>query len=284
VDEAAEERRRAREVEARCQRALTEGLRQLRPDARPDGRGYVELGDNLLPGVILADIEGEFRAGAGQELAAKMRAPWSSSALAVNSFTPWRPDPGRLRLGGLSGFRRPVRFEAPCPNGVSRISPHLDVLVECGERVVGVESKCLEHVRGTQTPAVSPRYLRLRERGDPRAWSRWFAALEHVGQLVRLDGYQLVKHVLGLQRTFPGSPLTLVYLFWEPSNGDTDPLFAQHRREIGHFAELVRDDPNCQFLALSYAEHWRELGEFADSPPWLGEHLGQLRRRYLVEI
>jgi hypothetical protein len=250
----------------------------------PYSRGYVELSYSLLSSTALADIEAEFRAGAGQELATKMRAPWSSSALAVNSFFPWRVDPSRLRLAGLSGFRPPVRVEAQCPNGVSLTPPHLDVLLECGERVVGIESKCLEHVRGTGTRAVSPKYLRLRERNDPRARSRWFAALEQVGQFARLDGYQLVKHVLGLQRTFPGRGLTLVYLFWEPSNAVSEPLFDQHRREVALFAEVVRDDPSCQFLALSYAEHWRELAELADAPPWLDAHLGQLRRRYLVEI
>jgi hypothetical protein len=257
-------------------------LRQLRPDARPDRRGYVELIDNLLPGVTLADVEAEFRAGAGQELAAKMRAPWSSSALAVNSFTPWRRDPSHLSLAGLNGFRGPVHFEAQCPNGVSLTPPHLDVLLECGQRVVGVESKCLEHVRGTGTIAVSAKYLRLRERKDPRAASPWFAALEHVGQFARLDGYQLVKHVLGLQRTYPERPLALVYLYWEPSNAVGEPLFDQHRREVARFGELVRDDASCQFLALSYAEHWQELAQLSDPPAWLGEHVAQLRRRYFV--
>ena len=69
-----------------------------------DSRGYVELSDNLLPSTAVADIEAEFRAGAGRELATKMRAPWSSSALAVNSFFPWRVDPSRLRLAGLSAM------------------------------------------------------------------------------------------------------------------------------------------------------------------------------------
>jgi hypothetical protein len=167
---------------------------------------------------------------------------------------------------------------------VSLTPPHLDVLLGCGDRVVGVESKCLEHVRGTGTIVVSAKYLRLRERSDLRANSRWFAALEHVGQFARLDGYQFVKHVLGLQRTYPERPLTLVYLFWEPSNAVSESLFDQHRREVARFAELVRDDPSCQFLALSYAEHWRELAQLSDPPAWLGAHLAQLRRRYLVDV
>jgi hypothetical protein len=130
---------------------------------------------------------------------------------------------------------------------------------------------------------VSAKYRRLHEQRDPRAASQWFAALEHVGQFARLDGYQLVKHVLGLQRTYPERRLTLVYLFWEPSNAVSEPLFDQHRREVVRFAELVRDDPSCQLLALSYAEHWQELAELADPPAWLGEHLAQLQRRYFVD-
>jgi hypothetical protein len=46
----------------------------------------VEVAANLLPGIGLDDIEAEFAADAGAELESKMLAPWSSSALAVNSF------------------------------------------------------------------------------------------------------------------------------------------------------------------------------------------------------
>jgi hypothetical protein len=63
----------------------------VRPQAQPDERHYVvDVADTLLPGLLVRDIEREFQAGAGGELRFKLRAPWSSSALAVNAFLPLR--------------------------------------------------------------------------------------------------------------------------------------------------------------------------------------------------
>src|SRR5262245_38894030 len=132
---------------ARARTALGDALERVRPNAERDIRNYiVELEDNLLPGITRADIWKAFGAGAGRELEGKMRAPWSSSALAVNSFTPWQRDPVLLKLAGLSGFTGRFAFEAKCPNGVSRIPPHLDVLLERGHEIVAVESKCTEYL------------------------------------------------------------------------------------------------------------------------------------------
>ena len=164
-----------------------------------------------------------------------MRAPWSSSALAVNSFAPWAAT-RRSALAGLSGFTETLAFEAKCPNGVSRIPPHLDVLLERGDEIVAVESKCTEYLRA-KTAKVAAAYLALAEKGDERARSRWFAALAEVPSFRLLDAYQLVKHYLGLTLTYPKRPLTLVYLYWEPTNADALPLFAQHREEVERFGE-----------------------------------------------
>src|SRR5262245_54847110 len=83
----------------RTRRALGEALERVRPGVKRDEHGYVvRLEDNLLPGITRSEIEEAFGAGAGQELEGKMRAPWSSSALAVNSFAPWQRDPALLTL------------------------------------------------------------------------------------------------------------------------------------------------------------------------------------------
>jgi hypothetical protein len=139
----------------------------------------LDLEDNLLSGITRGQIEPFFAAGAGRELDEKMRAPWSSCALAVNSFAPWRKDLRLLHLVGLTGFGGEMRFEARCPNGVSRISPHLDVLPSRGEGLVAVESKCLEYVRTKrQVPAYA--YRALAEAKDARASSAWFAVLDRL--------------------------------------------------------------------------------------------------------
>jgi hypothetical protein len=264
--------------------ALGDALEQARPGVQRDEHGYaVDLEDNLLPGITPDQIAVEFGAGAGNELEGKMRAPWSSSALAVNSFAPWVAHPGALALAGLSGFTAALKFEAQCPNGVSAIPPHLDVLLERGDEIVGVESKCIESLRAKKAK-VADAYKRLAAAGDLRAKSRWFAALTEVPSFRLLDAYQLVKHYLGLTHTYPSKPLVLVYIYWEPSNVEVFAPFVDHRREVEQFASLVVDDPTCRFLALSYREHWQELEQLAQPPAFLVMHLQELRRRYLITV
>src|SRR4051812_20488016 len=167
-------------IGARARKALGEALERVRPDAERDAHEYVvELEDNLLPSIRRGDIEEAFNAGAGQELEGKMRAPWSSSALAVNAFAPWQRDPALLTLAGISGFAGTLAFEAKCPNGVSRIPPHLDVLLVRDDDVIAVESKCTEYL-APKTAKVAAAYLALAETGDKRAASPWFAALSEV--------------------------------------------------------------------------------------------------------
>jgi hypothetical protein len=274
----------SRALGERARKALGDALERVRPDAQRDAHGYVvDLEDNLLAGITRGEIEDAFGAGAGQELEGKMRAPWSSSALAVNSFAPWQRDPALLKLARLYGFTETLAFEAKCPNGVSRIPPHLDVLLERGDEIVAVESKCTEYLAGKKAK-VAAAYLALAEEGDERVASRWFAALAEVPSFRLLDAYQLVKHYLGLTRTYQGRPLALVYLYWEPSNAGDLPLFAKHREEVKRFGDLLVGDDTCSFEALSYPEHWRELDGLPEKPPWLDAHLADLRRRYEVAV
>jgi hypothetical protein len=276
-------RQAARRLYPELKRALLRGLRTIAPNAQLDERDYVvDPADNLLPGITIAQIKSEFGAGAGNELKTKMRAPWSSSALAVNSFVPWRNE-GGLRLAGHTAFSRPLALEAKCPNGVSTIPPHLDVLLERDDIVVGVESKCCEPFRGTKHGAVSPKYVKLDDKRDPRAATRWFATLSRAPEFHLLDTYQLVKHYLGLAKEYEGRPLTLIYLYWEPVNPEHE-VFARHRAEIERFARMVDGDSSCSFAALSYREHWDELELLPQHPIWLREHLATLRKRYLVDV
>jgi Restriction Endonuclease associating with ARP len=127
-------------------------------------------------------------------------------------------------------------------------------------------------------------YSALAEKGDERAASRWFGVLAQVSRFRLLDAYQLVKHFFGLSLTYPGRPLTLVYLYWEPANPMGIELFARHRGEVDRFTSLVERDESCRFAALSYAEHWAEVEAGATQPKWLDDHLVRLRRRYEVEI
>lgn len=136
------------------------------------------------------------------------------------------------------------------------------------------------------TPAS---YERLRDQRDERAGSRWFDALKHVERFLLLDAYELVKHYLGLCKTFSDERprMTLLYLFWEPSESEAGAgaeLFKRHRSEVEAFAQLVGGDATCTFVASSYAECWQDLQRATDKPPWLDAHLDLLRKRYLVTL
>ena len=70
-------------VRRRAHTALTGGLEALNPGAVLDDKGYVvDPEANLLPGVSRKELEAEFRAGAGNELEGKMRAPCPRRPLA----------------------------------------------------------------------------------------------------------------------------------------------------------------------------------------------------------
>jgi hypothetical protein len=269
----------------RVKPALKRGLLNVRPQAQVDGQDYVvDVADTLLPGLLVRDIEGEFQAGAGSELRVKMRAPWSSSALAVNAFLPWRMRRDAVPVLGLGPFALPFAFEAKCPNKVSSIPPHLDVLFETGSAIVAVESKCTEFVQGNAHLTVSRRYLALAAAHDSRASSHWFRALARTAAFTLLDSYQLVKHYLGLRNTYPAGELTLAYLYWEPANADAEPVFLAHRDEVARFADLVAGDTTCRFVPASYTDLWRQWASMSGAPAWLPAHLELLQRRYLVEI
>jgi len=241
-----------------CRSALIHGLQRSTPQAVIDGKGYVsEASLNLITGVHLGDFEADLRQGDGNELEGKFRAAHSSSALAVNTFAPFKSRPAELPLPGASGFTD-IKFERKCPHGlVGRRSPNLDVLADGPNGVVAIESKCLEPLSPHQAkfaPAYDSQIL------DERRQSAWFREMH---QLIEsplsyrwLDAAQLVKHAFGLAYTFPNQRVTLIYLYWEPSNSETYPIFAEHRAEVTRFAtSIIGGGP--EFVAMSYPELWK---------------------------
>jgi hypothetical protein len=81
--------------QAKACRALTEAFRLTRPNTVISEKGYANsIDDNLLPGVSRAQFEADLRKGDGNELAAKFLAAYSSSALAVNCFAPFKIEKG----------------------------------------------------------------------------------------------------------------------------------------------------------------------------------------------
>jgi hypothetical protein len=152
-----------------CRSALIQGFRASAPQAVPNDKGYVEeASQNLIEGVRLEDFEADLLQGDGNELKGKFRAAHSSSALAINTFAPFKGHLDALRLPGGSGFDD-LHFEQKCPHGlVGRRSPNLDVLAEGSSCVVAIESKLLEPL-SKHTAKFSPAYDAIKENG-----TKWF--------------------------------------------------------------------------------------------------------------
>ncbi len=270
-----------------CYSALRRGLLRSSPQAVLDKNGYVsEISQNLLEGVYLSDFEADIRQGDGNELKWKFRAAHSSTALAVNTFAPFRrneTNKAALRLPNGSDFVH-LQFERKCSAGIlGRKPPNLDFVAEGLNSVVAIESKCTEHL-GRHNVEFSSAYDE--EILDERRESTWFREMQHLVDHSRnyrwLNATQLVKHAFGLSLTFRGQAVTLLYLFWEPTNPDKYPEFEKHREEVGRFAASIAGSAP-QFIAMSYPELWKRWDTYSE-PDWLTTHVARLRERYEIEI
>jgi hypothetical protein len=267
-------------VATRCRIALHQALASYSPTAKFDEQEYVcDVRDNLLlPDIDLDSIRPDFEAGAGHELKGKMRAPHSSSALAVNMFGRWRRDPTTLRICGETGFEE-LRFEKPCPTGLGGTAPHLDVLAVSRDAVIAIESKCIEYLQAKHAD-FSPSYDTI---DDARANSPFFKLIarlrDNADEFRSLDAAQLIKHYLGLTNCCPNKRITLLYAYWEPRNSAEFAEFNEHRKEVENFRELVSGESNFTFSAVCQRELWAEW-ENSKAPEWLGAQVQALRQRY----
>ncbi|MFZ5823514.1 MAG: PGN_0703 family putative restriction endonuclease [Bacillota bacterium] len=264
-------------VQNRAKQALADALRDyVGPAAMdPAQAGYAaRLQGNILPTIAEVQYLGDFAGAAGHELDSKMRAAYSSSALAVNSFAPWKGQAGHLSLGVHRGFES-IRFEAVCRTGLRGTAPHLDLLADGPEGLVGVEVKCTEYLQ--------PHPLDFSESYD-KLFDQ-YPALRRVKEewgFTYLNASQLVKHAFGLINEADGRPVTLLYLFWEPVNWAEFRIFTEHRREVRRFASLIQGAP-IRFEAMTFDQLWTTWALQA-GPEWVPAHLEALRARYTVTL
>ena len=265
-----------------CRSALAQGFRNSAPQTFLDEKGYVSnVSENLVEGVRLDDFEEDLRQGDGNELKEKFRAAHSSSALAVNTFAPFKANAAALRLPDGNGFAN-IYFERKCPHGIKgRRSPNLDVLADGSTRIFAIESKCLEHLSPHEAEFAPAYESHITDQRRRTGWFRTMQQLIEQPSTYRwLDAAQLVKHAYGVAFTYPTRLVTLLYLFWEPSNSEAYSNFAEHRSEVTRFAaSTVGGGP--EFVAMSYPELWR-YWETNPSSEWLPVHVKRLRARYGV--
>ena len=262
----------------RAQQAIQQRFQEISP-APLDARGHVARPElNLLPDVRLQDVRPDLEQGSGDELAGKFCAAHSSSALAVNTFGPWRRNPQSLRLLGQTGFTS-LQFERKCPTGLQGIPPNLDVVLETPGVVIGIESKFLE-ILEPKPPKFNDSY---KPENLPQLEPCWAQLLESLKTSPKqyLDAAQLVRHYLGLRKRpeFKGRKIYLLYLFWEPENWNEFPEYRQHRTELAAFQAQVKDS-DVTFVWRSYPEMWSQWQKLGLRP----DHIHALQQRYLLKI
>lgn len=262
----------------RAKRAIVQRCGETAQE-KPDENGYVSRAElNLIPGVRLDDIRADLEQGSGNELEGKFRAAYSSSALAVNTFGPWRAAPNGLDLLGKSNFDF-LQFEGQCPSGLGGIPPNLDLLVTGPDLAIGIESKFLEFLALKQ-PKFASSYKRENLPQMEACWAQWLDELK-AGPKQYLDAAQLVRHYLGLrnQPEFKGKKIVLLYLFWEPENWRDFAEYRQHREEIALFQDKVKDS-EVAFEWLTYPQLWNQW----ESKGLFPDHVREIRKRYLLSI
>jgi hypothetical protein len=194
-----------------------------------------------------------------------MRALYSSSALAVNFFDPWREQPKTV-LTTAFGLESPivnVRFEFKTRNfPVRPRSPNLDLLLtlESGQ-MVGVESKFSEPYssddgHGTLSARYFPKSTRLWDDADMA--SAQLIADRMRPEWIHLDAAQLLKHMLGLAHD-PDRPYMLLYLWFDTGKPDA----ATHREEAKRFEREIKG-ASVAFRAITYQELFQALPRDAE--------------------
>jgi len=210
----------------------------------------------------------------------RLRHPGTASAMALNTFLPWRDKPDQLMLAGHGPFSE-LRFAARCPTGVRGTPPLLDLLAANGDSLVAVAARGPDYL-GRKPSRLAAAYGGLALPDNMAGWQALLVDLEQEPSRFRhLDVVSLLKNAIGLARTFPNHRLTLLYVFWEPTRTD-DLAFHRHRAEIRTFAQIVQG-ALVAFEAKSFNELWTEW-EGSNGEPWLREMVAELRARYAVAI
>lgn len=224
----------------------------------------------------------------GRLMPPALHSVYSSCALALNVFGPWRLAPASLSALGAAGYAT-LEFEVKLPIfGGRGTPPNLDLVLTTPDRVVAIESKLTEHLVGGYLASFKKAYNDGVAIAD-ESWRAMFERLKTTPDAFSyLDAAQLVRHYLGLKtqvgagQKYAGKAPTLAYIYWEPSNADDLQPCRTHREEVRAFERSVAD-PELRFVSLSYRQLWNEWAA-RRSPQWLREHVDLLRKRYDIAL
>jgi hypothetical protein len=214
----------------------------------------------------------------------KLHSAYSSCALVLNTFAPWRIEPSSLTILARRGWEE-LRFERQFPVFNGGRAPNLDAVATAPGYILAIESKLTEQLSQKSKPQFSDAYDRLEAASDPTWWAMYRELKSGARRFWYVDTAQLVKHYFGIKKhcTKHGiDAATLLYLYWEPVNADQYKEIRDHTTEVAELREALRDTV-VQFEAMTYADLWASWDRLTQ-PSWLPAHLAELRKRYALPL
>ena len=282
------------ETQRAAQTALAQRLQTLLPaevsDRLVGGTHTRRFADNLLPGFSSERVRllrRQLAGGAGGELTPtasgkrRAHAPYSSAALAVNALGGWVGVEHELQVAGLGGFESSISLEHKLKIAHGGGEANLDCVLTTAAMLVGIESKLTETLAPHEPVEWKPPY-HTREMAAllKDGWRQVFSASlgrEWTPRYLGLE--QLLKHALALNSHASGRTTHLVYVYWEPLNGDDIAEVGEHRSELAELESRVTD-ASPSLRALSYDQLFAEWMNIRPEASWRTDHVEQLRARY----
>lgn len=227
--------------------------------------GYLSAIEENLFQAMNNSTRQSFIDGSGGELEdsssspAKMKALYSSSALAVNVFDYWvsRDKTTLSNAMNLGDAILRIQFEEKFPTGLKGTPPNLDIVLELsGGHVVGIESKFSEWLtpKSASEKPFAPSYFR----GNTRMWdknglSKTQLLAEDIAAGKKsfwyLDVAQLLKHSLGLSNRL-GRNFSLHYMYYQWPGAES----IDHVQEIKKFSSFVGSELNFRTICQRRAK------------------------------
>jgi len=226
------------------------------------------LNDNLFEPLSL-QTKAEINDGDGGELkgntthSAKMCAVHSSSAIGVNIFQYWK-NKGASDIAYALGLCRKnnksakeIHFEQKFQiSNQFRLSPNIDVVIKNNDKsnikVFGIECKFSEAYSSRKHPGLKKKYIfDISEQWNdiPALFELAKEISPNDAEYDHLHPAQLLKHILGLKKTYGKSGFRLLYLWYDVLGNEG----YQHRQEIKQFSDIAKRD-NVKFHSISYQE------------------------------
>lgn len=241
---------------------------------------------------------------------AKMKALHSSSAIVVNLFQYWQnkdiyPILYASKLSTKHLFRTDFRiedinfqqtkahsilkndfgtkikfeekFEISEDKFLFPHSPNIDVVIRDSQSTVyAIESKFTEPYNSRKSEGIKQKYVENISFWDglPNLYEFAKDISPNNNKFLYLDAAQLIKHILGLKKSYKKNDFHLLYLWYDVIGKDG----VEHRKEVEQFAEIVQKD-NIKFSHTTYQETIIKLSKkFYDGNE---EYCNYLTDRYL---